>query len=465
MNIPRLMIAGTQSGSGKTTLSTAVMAALTARGVIVQPFKVGPDYIDPGYHTAATGRASRNLDAWFLGESGVREVFQHASAGAGLCLIEGVMGLYDGRGAGDEGSSAQVARILDCPVVLVLDARSMARSAAAVILGFKNMDPRVNLAGVILNRVGSQRHFELLKDAVGEVCGIPVLGGVMHSPGAGVPERHLGLLPVTEKKQLAGYLASLAHEVAGQLDLDLLLKVAAAAPGFLEEEPQIFPREPAPPLVRLGLIQDEAFSFYYRDGLDLLEALGAELVTCSALRDGQLPPGLHGLYIGGGFPEMFLPELSANRPFMDSVIRLARGGAPVYAECGGLIYLSRAAGDLEGREYPLVGLVPGRCRMEQRRVALGYVEALALADNILVPAGTVLRGHEFHYSSLEPEGEPSPAYMLSKLGGAGRPDGYVRGNLLASYLHLHLAGHPGAARGLIHSCLRYKEQNSAPSES
>lgn len=462
MDVPRLMIAGTQSGSGKTTLSTAVMAALAARGMVVQPFKVGPDYIDPGYHTAATGRASRNLDAWFLGESGVREVFRRASAGVGLCLIEGVMGLYDGRGAGDEGSSAHVARILDCPVVLVLDARSMARSAAAVILGFKNMDRRIKLAGVILNRVGSQRHFELLRDAIEEVCGIPVLGGVMFRPGAGVPERHLGLLPATEKGKLAEHLANLAHGVAGQLDLDLLLRVAAGAPGLPGGEPQIFPRHPAPPLVRLGLIQDEAFSFYYRDGLDLLEALGAELVPCSALGDDHLPPGLDGLYIGGGFPEMYLPELSANRPFIDSVLSLARCGAPIYAECGGLIYLSRAAGDLEGREYPLVGLVPGHCRMEKRRVALGYVEARALADNILVPAGTMLRGHEFHYSSLELEGGMARAYLLTKAGRAGHPDGYVRGNLLASYLHLHLAGHPGAARGLINSCLRYKGLNRGP---
>ena len=458
MNTPRLMIAGTHSGSGKTTLATAVMAALTRRGMAVQPYKVGPDYIDPGYHTVATGRVARNLDAWFLGDDGVREVFIRAAAGAELCLIEGVMGLFDGRGSGDEGSSAHVARVLDCPVVLVVDARSMARSAAALVLGFQNMDRRVKLVGIILNRVGSDRHFQLLKTAIEEVCNIPVLGGVTYKAGVGIPERHLGLLPATEKEKLPGHLDALAGEVGGKLNLDLLGQLARQAPRCPVPSHRIFPKQTAMPVVQIGVIQDQAFTFYYQDSLDLLQALGAELVPCSALHDDCLPTGLHGLYIGGGFPEMFLPALSSNQRFIDSVRLLSAKGAPILAECGGLIYLSRSADDLEGRVYPMVGLVPGRCRMEKRRVALGYVEARALVDNILVPRGTVLRGHEFHYSNLELEADRQRAYVLHKVGSPERVDGFTRDNLLASYLHLHLAGCPGAARGLIDSCLRYKVQ-------
>ena len=458
MHIPRLMIAGTHSGSGKTTLATALMAALTRRGVAVQPYKVGPDYIDPGYHTVATGRVARNLDAWFLGDDGVREVFLRSAAGAELCLIEGVMGLFDGRGSGDEGSSAHVARVLGCPVVLVVDARSMARSAAALVLGFQNMDRRVRLAGIILNRVGSERHYQLLKKAIEEVCSIPVLGGVTFKSGVGIPERHLGLLPATEKEELSGHLDALAGEVGGQLNLELLCQLARQAPRCPVPGHRIFPIQTVPPLVKIGVVRDQAFSFYYQDGLDLLQAMGAELVPCSALQDDCLPTGLHGLYIGGGFPEMFLPALSSNQTFIDSVRLLSARGAPIFAECGGLIYLSRSAGDLEGRDYPLVGLVPGRCRMEKRRVALGYVEARALVDNILISQGTVLRGHEFHYSSLELDTGLQRAYVLHKVSSPDRVDGVVRDNLLATYLHLHLAGSPGAAKGLIDSCLGYKEQ-------
>jgi len=459
--IPRLLIAGTHSGAGKTTLATALMAAFTRAGYRVQPYKVGPDYIDPGYHTAATGRVSRNLDTWFLGAAGVREVFCRAAAGADICLIEGVMGLYDGRGATSEGSSAEVAKLLGAPVVLVLDARSMARSAAAVALGFRRLDPEVPLAGVVLNRVGGPRHLDILKKAIEEEAGLPVLGWVGRQAEIALPERHLGLLPTAEKQGLRAHLERLADALREGVELDRLMRAARQAPPLPEKEPCIFPAAPAPRRVRLGLARDAAFNFYYQDGLDLLTALGAELVPVSPLADRGLPPDLDGLYLGGGFPEMFLPRLAANEDFKRDLARAFARGMPVYAECGGLMYLTRAICDFDGREYPMAGLLPGRCRMQRRRVALGYVRATVLTDNILAPAGTQLRGHEFHYSTLEEMPLP-PAYALHRAGeDEGRPDGYVLGNLLAAYLHLHFASCPQAAAALVERCARYRAGKGA----
>ncbi|MBE3587154.1 MAG: cobyrinate a,c-diamide synthase [Thermoanaerobacteraceae bacterium] len=457
------MIAATHSGAGKTTVATALMAVLTRAGLTVQPYKVGPDYIDPGYHTAATGRVSRNLDAWFLGRPGLTELFRRGAAGADLCLIEGVMGLYDGRGAGEEGSSAQVAKWLSTPVVLVIDARSLARSGAALVLGYRLFDPAVPLAGVLLNRVGSSRHYTLLRKAIEEEAGLPVLGWIGRRQEVYLPERHLGLLPTSEKDALFEHLNRLVDSLGEGVDLKRLVAVARSAPPLPEGEGGIFPAEPLPPAVRIGVVRDAAFHFYYRDGLDLLEALGADLVFLSALEDGVLPRDLDGLYIGGGFPEMFLPRLAANGSFMEDLRGAFYRGMPIYAECGGLMYLCRAIVDFEGREYPMAGLLPGICRMQRRRVALGYVKARVLTGNILAGVGEELRGHEFHYSSLEemPEGIPR-AYLLYQEGDSrGKPDGYVMNNLLASYLHLHLASCPQAAERFLHHCARYKAARMA----
>ncbi|MGB9804333.1 cobyrinate a,c-diamide synthase [Desulfofundulus sp.] len=460
MNIPRLLIAATHSGAGKTTLATALMAAFTRAGFTVQPFKVGPDYIDPGYHTAATGRISRNLDTFFLGASGVREVFARAASGADLCIIEGVMGLYDGKGATERGSSAEVAKTLEAPVVLVVDVRSMSRSAAALVLGYRLFDPRVRLAGVLLNRVGSARHYAMLKEAIENQAGVPVLGWVGRRQEISLPHRHLGLLPAVEKNELLDHLEQLVAVLEEGVDLFRLLEIARQAPPLAEIPGKIFPATPLPPRVRLGVVKDAAFNFYYQDGLDLLSALGAEIVFISALSDPALPPDIDGLYIGGGFPEMFLKNLAANKGFLESLRRAFQQGMPVYAECGGLMYLCRVICDFEGREYSMVGLLPGICRMHARRIALGYCEARVLADNILAPAGTRLVGHEFHYSSIE--GIPPDfrrAYVLYRGGEKeGLPDGYVSGNLLASYLHLHFAACPDVARRFIDRCEHYKRQ-------
>lgn len=454
-SIPRIMIAGTHSGVGKTTIATAVMAMLSKAGLRVQPYKVGPDYIDPGFHRAATGRVSRNLDTFFLGEEGVKELFVRSAAGADISVIEGVMGLYDGIGAGDEGSSARVAKILRCPVILVVDARSMARSAAAVVWGYANLPGGIPLAGVVLNRVGSPRHYQILEEAITEKTGIPVLGCLMRNNELHLPERHLGLVPSVENKRLRDTVETLAERAIQGISREKLLNLARSAPAISAEQ-HIFAVEPGEP-VRLGIVRDNAFNFYYQDGLDLLKALGAELVTCSALDDETLPEDLDGLYIGGGFPEMFIEQLAENRAFIDVLRRRVEKGMPVYAECGGLMYLCQTISDISGQKfYHGVGILPARCKMEKKRVALGYVTATALVDNILVKKGTVLRGHEFHYSTA---GGPDliPAFLLKKTGGEnGHADGYASKNVLATYLHIHFAGSIEAARGLLRSCARYQ---------
>jgi len=453
---PRILIAGTHSGAGKTTIATALMSALSESGLKVQPFKVGPDYIDPGFHQVATGRTSRNLDTLFLGRDGVREVFQRAAANADISVIEGVMGLYDGVGSGDEGSSARVAELLQCPVLLVVDARSMAASAAAVVWGFARLPGGVPLAGVILNRIAGPRHLEVLKTAIEGKTGVPVVGGIPRNLDLQMPERHLGLVPSAETGAVQELVQSLARRVAPYLEMEKIIRLAGGLRHTMVET-KIFAVQPGEP-VRLGIVRDRAFNFYYRDGLDLLEALGAELVYCSALDDPALPEDLDGLYIGGGFPEMFLEQLGGNKSFAADVQFHVQRGLPLFAECGGLMYLCDSIVDFNGREWAGAGILPVRCRMEQKRVALGYVTATALRDNILVPAGASLRGHEFHYSRIEGAGL-TPAYRLCKPGGAdGHLDGHAAGNLLATYLHIHFAGSPGAARGFLASCAAYRRR-------
>ena len=436
-------------------MAGALMAALTAAGLKVQPFKVGPDYIDPGYHSAATGRVCRNLDTWLMGEDGVRECFRRAACDADISVIEGVMGLYDGHAHTGLGSTAHVARLLDAPVLLVVDARSLARSVAALVLGYRQFDPGVNLAGVILNRTGSDRHRTLLQRAVQEEVGLPVVGTLGREAAIALPERHLGLLPAVERGHLGDFMRHLA-DLGRQLDLATIGRLAAsggppASPGRI-----VFPADHLSRVVRLGVARDHAFNFYYQDSLDLLASLGAELVEVSPVA-GELDPDLDALYLGGGFPEMFAAELAANREFLAVLRRLYAGGLPLYAECGGLMYLSRSLTGLDGTVYSMAGLVAGEAVMGTRRAALGYVTATVLADNLLAPAGTVLAGHEFHYSSYQEEGRGSPAYRLS---GAAAPDarleGVVAPHLLASYVHLHFVSCPDRARSFLARARSYR---------
>ncbi|POX37167.1 cobyrinic acid a,c-diamide synthase [Streptomyces sp. Ru73] len=442
MNIPRLVIAAPSSGSGKTTVATGLMAAFREAGLAVSPHKVGPDYIDPGYHALATGRPGRNLDAYLCGPELIEPLFLHGAAGADLALVEGVMGMFDGAsGMGELGSTAQVAKLLRAPVVLVVDASSQSRSVAALVHGFASWDPEVRLAGVILNKVGSDRHEALLREALGG-AGVPVLGCMRRAPRVSTPARHLGLVPVAERApEAVDSVAALAEQIRAGCDLEGLLALARSAPELTG--PAWEPRAPEVPATGRPVVAvagGAAFTFSYAEHAELLTAAGAEVVTFDPLRDEKLPAGTAGLVIGGGFPEVYAPELSANEPLRAEVARLAAAGAPVAAECAGLLYLSRS---LDGR--PMCGVLPAEGRMSER-LTLGYREAVAVGDSALAAAGTRVRGHEFHRTVLEPGTGESPAWGFVRP--ERRTEGFVRGGVHASYLHVHWAAEPSLAHRL-----------------
>lgn len=451
MNLPRVVIAGVKSGVGKTSIATGIMAALTQKGLKVQGFKVGPDYIDPTYHAAATGRPSRNLDSFLMPPEAVLECFARASRYADVAVVEGVMGLFDGKELSGRHSTAEMARLLKAPVLLVVDVSSMGQSAAALVEGYRRFDPRVKVAGVILNRVAGERHLRMVREAVERRAGLPVVGALMREELVPLPQRHLGLVPAVERGELAEAVKRLGEVVGSRLDLERIMELAREAGPFPVKESGVFPRETGRSRVRIGIARDAAFHFYYQDSLELLEAYGAELVAFSPLEDRALPRGIAGVYIGGGFPELFLKQLVENHELIHSLRAAAAAGLPIYAECGGLMYLCQEVQDAEGQAWPMVGLIPAVCRMEKRLVAMGYRTALCLRPNLLLPAGGKIRGHEFHYSRLECRLIPFPwAYLLE-----GAQEGYAQGNLLATYLHVHFVGCPEAAQNFIRRCREY----------
>ncbi|KUO75811.1 MAG: cobyrinic acid a,c-diamide synthase [Desulfosporosinus sp. BRH_c37] len=457
MKIPRLVLAGTHSGVGKTTLATGLMAALKKRERPIQGYKVGPDYIDPSYHAAATGLPSRNLDRWLLGEH-LPTVFAQSS-GERWAVIEGVMGLFDGMsGTAGFGSTADVAKLLQAPIILIVDASSMSRSVAALVLGFKTYDPEVNLQGVILNRVKSSAQEKILREALNDLQ-IPVLGVLPKEVALHLPERHLGLVPVGEGGLLEGFIDTLAQLVTKHVDLEQVERLMLGAPDFNESifvnKNTIIPTEggsstnpvPIPTKLiaqdhkfRLGLALDEAFLFYYQDALDLAKRLNFVIVPFSPLHDVVLPPDLDGIFIGGGFPELHLDRLSKNLTFLDSLRSYAASGKPIYAECGGYMYLGRSITDFEGREVPLAGLIPMKAEMTRRLQGIGYRRGVFREDNFLGPRGTTVQGHEFHYSRVTYNQDFPPAYELFKGNQSVRMEGYARDNIVASYLHLHFSG-------------------------
>jgi len=429
------VIAGAHSGVGKTTLTAGLIAAWRRRGLAVQPFKVGPDYIDPSYHTLAAERACRNLDTWMLPPVAVQASFARGSRGADLAIIEGVMGLYDGFSYDDEaGSTAHVARLLDAPVALVLNIRSLARSAAALAQGYTAFDSRLRFAGFILNYAGSPPHGEGVARAIAAATGLPCFGWLPRDDRLSIPERHLGLIPTAEPGRWEAFIGAAADHVTRYLDLDALLAAArSSAQSF--EAPE--PTRVAPSGCRIAVARDEAFSFYYEDNLDLLREAGAEIVCFSPLRDSQLPTGCRGLYIGGGFPEVYAARLAENVSLRKELRAAIASGLPTYAECGGLMYLTQSISDLAGQAYPMVGVLPGRSVMAGC-LTLGYREVITERATLLAPAGTLLRGHEFHYSDwIERPDDAPAAYRLYDRDAAGRREGYAAGNLLASYIHLH----------------------------
>ncbi|MFE3630023.1 cobyrinate a,c-diamide synthase [Streptomyces goshikiensis] len=451
MNIPRLVIAAPSSGSGKTTVATGLMAAFSERGLAVSPHKAGPDYIDPGYHALATGRPGRNLDAFMCGPELVAPLFAHGAAGCDLAVVEGVMGLYDGAaGRGELASTAQVAKLLRAPVVLVVDASSQSRSVAALVHGFASFDPQVRLGGVVLNKVGSDRHEAMLREAL-EEAGMPVLGVLRRAPQVAAPSRHLGLVPVAERRADAvSSVAALADQVRAGCDLEALLALARTAPPLAceawspESALSASPAFGARGLGRgpggrpvIAVAGGAAFTFSYAEHAELLTAAGAEVVTFDPLRDEALPAGTSGLVIGGGFPEVYAPELSANEPLRRAVADFAAAGGPVAAECAGLLYLARS---LDGK--PMCGVLDADARMSER-LTLGYREAVAVSDSALAATGTRLRGHEFHRTVIEPGSGAAPAWGFTRP--ERRVEGFVQQGVHASYLHTHWAAEPSVA--------------------
>ena len=449
---PRIVLAGVSSGVGKTTVVTGLLRVLRDQGLAVQPFKVGPDYIDPGFHEKAAGCDSYNLDTWLVPEARLVSTFCTLAAGADLSVIEGVMGLFDG-GAAGVSSTAHIARLLQAPVVLVMNCRSMGQSAAAVALGYREYAPDVEIAGVILNQLGSDNHEQIIREAMAGI-GMPVLGALHRTDALQTPERHLGLTPVTETETDA-LIAHMAETVGAGLDLPAIRSVAESAPPLFPETEETA-CEKAP--VRIGVAKDEAFTFYYPTSLSALAEKGAVLIPFSPLADETIPD-VDGLLFGGGFPEMFLEKLAANVSLKTSIKNARDAGMPIFAECGGLMYLCREIFDFEEKEYEMVGLVPAVCRMQKKLQRVGYVTAKALRESILAQAGETLRGHEFHFSTMEPDASDFPwAYELtgSRQKEAHR-EGYAAGAVLASYLHINFDGSPAAADRFLSACRAYRK--------
>ncbi len=492
---PGVIIAGTHSGCGKTTVTLGLLAALTRRGTPVQPFKCGPDFIDPTLHQLVTGRHSPNLDLWMTGPDYVLQAFQRHCRPGDLGLVEGVMGMFDG----GESSAAALASCLKLPVVLVLDAKAAAESAAAVLKGFELFAPEIAPTAVILNRVGSERHRRRLYQAIEQHCQSEIIGDLPRDLEFTIPERHLGLRMGSESPLSPAALDKLATAIEQYVDLDRLLALAVGKLGS-DQRPEE-PRDPTKPVgggssvpfrsfsadilsaaeasaarqrtnprkwtdeppgdspwkfsppVRLGVARDAAFCFYYLDNLELLQDAGAELVFFSPLTDHKLPPDLDGIYLGGGYPELHAQELAANREMCTAIRKWAEAGGVIYGECGGFMYLCQGIEDFDGNFHPLAGVFPVRAGMGRRLAALGYREAVTAQEGLFGLAGTRLRGHEFHYSRIEPMPEHlEPLYHSTNLDGDAGSSAYRRHNTVAGYLHLHLGSNPEAAAAFVKNC-------------
>ena len=448
-----IVIAGTTSGVGKTTVAIGLMGALLRQGIKVQPFKAGPDYIDPSYHTWVTGESSRNLDTWLLSHSAVIELFTRAMTGKDIALIEGVMGLYDGRSSTNEGgSTAELSKLLGAPVLLVVDSRKGARSMAAMVSGYQNFDSSLRLGGVILNGIGSDTHLRLCRQAIEHYTGIEVLGYIPRRDNLSLPERHLGLIPTAEGSIDKGFIEQLVTQCGSTLNIPQILRLSEQAV-IPKAEPTLFPPVRKPPVAKIAVAKDKAFSFYYQDSLDLLEAWGAELVSFSPLQDADLPRDISGLYIGGGFPELYASGLADNESIRKTLKTTVRRGMPVYAECGGLMYLGQSICDLQENEYPMVGAIPVSSQIDSPRLSLGYRTVQALNNGPLLRQGEIVRGHEFHWSVLKSAAEVNNAYRIQEKD--DRQEGFQKKQLLASYIHLHLGSLPSMAPRFIENCQHF----------
>lgn len=454
-NTPRIVIAATHSGAGKTSLAVALTAALRGRGLRVQTFKVGPDFLDPTYLALASGRPCYNLDGWMMGKDYVSGLFARAAADADIAVIEGVMGLFDGANhATSEGSTAEIARLLKAPVLLVVDAKGASRSVAAQVKGFAVFEQDIILAAVVANRCASAGHAELLAQALAAASLPPLAGAV--GPGAFPPlgGRHLGLVTADTGTLPEAAIADFAAAGEKHLSLATIIELARqAAPLSVSKMRELEVKNKT----SIAVAYDRAFHFYYQDTWDALKSRGCELIFYSPLRDEVLPAGAAGLYIGGGYPEVYAEELAANHAMREALHAFAASGRPVYAECGGLMYLAESLETLEGKRYPMTGVLPAGTRMSSAKKFLGYVEASLNDDSLWGKKGDLLRGHEFHYSELVPEELDDPRWQAAYTLRRNRPgtilaEGYQCGNILASYAHLHYASHPEAVEYFIAKC-------------
>jgi cobyrinic acid a,c-diamide synthase len=455
---PRVVIAGAQSGVGKTTVSIGLMTALKEAGFRVQAFKVGPDYIDPSHHRAATGRPSENLDSWMVPKDQIIELFTRTSKGIDLAVIEGVMGLYDGISGLDEtGSTAQIAEILRCPVILVIDAHNVARTAAAIVLGYKKFNENVNIAGIILNRVTGETHAVWCKEAIESTTKIPVVGWLPVNKEIELPERHLGLIPTPEKDPFNAIYPKIRNFFRNRINLNMIVGIAKSAGEIPEVQHPIYPSRKRPKSVAIGLAFDEAFNFYYQSNINLLEAYGAEVKRFSPIHDKELPADIDGIYIGGGFPEMLPKELEANKHLRGVIKKAAEEGIPIYAECAGLMYLTDSITDFKGKSYDMVGVLNGKTLMTKKTLVT-YSLAEATRDTLLCRAGRQLRGHEFHNSIISDIPSDTEFAYTMKIGEGtkDKKDGWIQYNILASYMHIHFAQNPKIVKTFIANCKKHK---------
>jgi cobyrinic acid a,c-diamide synthase len=448
---PAIVIAGVRSGVGKTTIATGIMGALALKGYKVQPFKAGPDYIDPSYHKLAAGVPSRNLDTWLLSHSVVSELFQRADQSSDISIIEGVMGVFDGHSnLGEEGSTAELAKLINAPVILVADASKVARSVAAEILGYKSFDPDLNIAGVILNGVGSPRHLDFCKPQIEQTTGLPVVGYLPRRDELIQPERHLGLIPTTEGTVVQEWYQALIQQTIETINLETIVDIASTT-SYKTVPANIYPKYAQPKKAIIAIARDEAFSFYYQDSLDLLEAWGAELAEFSPLKDASVPDKAGGIYIGGGFPEIFAEKLSNNKSMLRSMDDKIKSGIPVYAECGGLMYLGQSLSDMLGVHYPMVQALPLSSSMKDQRLHLGYRQVKSRCDSPIMTSGQTIRGHEFHWSVLETEPHEDNS-LYNVIDQDNHLEGFHINNIWASYIHIHLASDPSLARRFVEVC-------------
>ena len=456
IDIPRIILSGTSSRVGKTMISIGLMRALVNRGYRVQPYKVGPDFIDPSFHHFATGRYSRNLDSFMLSKADIIETFERNFRNADIAVIEGTMGLHDSHHATDEkGSTAEVSKILKCPVVLIANVERMSRTVAPFIYGYKTFDPEVMIEGVILNRVGSERHAMKARLAAEKLAKVRVVGVIPRRKDVVIPDRHLGLIPAYEKKEeFEDLFDRLAELVEAYVNVDEIVKIAERAPPLKEvSEHPIFKSEGKN--VRVGVFRDRSFNFYYQDNIDAISAR-AEVVVIDSLSDKKLPD-VDALYIGGGFPEVFAEELEKNRSLRESVYNFCESGKPVYAECGGLMFLGEKLRLVDGSEYEMVGFMPYETEMHKRFQALGYSIYRCERSSIVARKGDIVKGHEFHYSEVIPKKKLEFTYRVKRGRGIdGERDGASRKNTLVNYIHVHVLSYPILVRRFVRCAEAFK---------